>query len=628
MTATARGRPAATDTDSYDPEACSGRRTCIVVLGMHRSGTSALTRVVNLLGAALPDRILGASPGNRAGHWEPAALVQFHEALLAELGSTWHDWTALDLSRLSADRRAEIMSRIAAIIAHEYGPAPLLVVKDPRICRFASLFLEALTTAGITPECILLFRNPLEVAQSLKCRDGMPSGQAGLLWLRHVLDAEAASRGHRRIIASYDAFLADWRREIGRLDALAAADHAHSDAAAQGIARFLDPAHRHHTQSDAAMAGDPFMCGWIADVHAALQRLRRDPDCGAALATLDRVRHEFESAGPAITRVHRDLCSQINRLARQRELLDAEASSAGRPGVAREGANSESVNMHDVTTQDVKMQSVNSDGATGHDVTRPRDIAPAPAPRAAVAKPAARRPAPLRRLLAWIGPGAAGDGPSLQELAERYYGSDANRKPPVYLDEYQRLFAPMRRRRIRILELGVRFGASMLIWRDYFPSATIVGLDIDERPKAVPPDKRLHFVQGSQDDPTALQRCTAAAGGPFDVIIDDAAHLGALSGASFHHLFPHALKPDGLYIIEDICTAFLPEFPDSETFVAQPAGHRLDTRRFGSHQAGMVGVVKQLFDHVMAPVAQGRPSAYGIKNMLVLPNIVIMQKSA
>jgi hypothetical protein len=219
-------------------------------------------------------------------------------------------------------------------------------------------------------------------------------------------------------------------------------------------------------------------------------------------------------------------------------------------------------------------------------------------------------------------------GAEMNALAERYYGSDGNRKPLIYLAEYERLFGPMRHEPLRLLELGVKFGASMRLWADYFPSATIVGLDIENKPQDFPTDKRIHFVQGSQSDPAALDRCVAVAGSQFDVIVDDASHIGHLTAASFAHLFPNALKPGGFYVIEDICTAFLKEFPDSEPFAAPEIGSHEDERRFQSHQVGMVGVIKQLFDHIQAPLAQGKHSRYSIERMSVMTNIAIVQKTA
>ena len=62
-------------------------RTCLLVLGMHRSGTSALTRVLSIAGAKLPGSLMGVYKGNEVGHWESNSLVQYLDQLLEELGS-------------------------------------------------------------------------------------------------------------------------------------------------------------------------------------------------------------------------------------------------------------------------------------------------------------------------------------------------------------------------------------------------------------------------------------------------------------------------------------------------------------------------------------------------------------
>jgi hypothetical protein len=179
----------------------------------------------------------------------------------------------------------------------------------------------------------------------------------------------------------------------------------------------------------------------------------------------------------------------------------------------------------------------------------------------------------------------------MNALAERHYGSDGNRKPLIYLMEYERLFGPMRDAPVRLLELGVKFGASMHLWADYFPNATIVGLDIGNKPKDFPADKRVHFVQGNQDDPSALARCIKVAGGEFNIIVDDAFHVGRLSASSFSYLFPRALKPGGFYVIEDICTAFLPKFPVSETFAATDGDKTADAAGDPAKEIDRLGCV-------------------------------------
>src|SRR6266851_551203 len=216
----------------------------------------------------------------------------------------------------------------------------------------------------------------------------------------------------------------------------------------------------------------------------------------------------------------------------------------------------------------------------------------------------------------------------LDALAVRYYGADLSRKPQSYLAEYDRLFRPMRDGPIRFLELGVQRGISMLIWRDYFSHATIVGLDSSPKPEGFPEEPRFHFIHGGQDDPALLDEAVVRAGGPFDIIIDDASHLGYLTARSFAYLFPTCLKPGGVYVIEDICTAFTSggDF-DAAEYVQAEIGLPGIPRIFPSHQHGIVGLVKQLFDHAMAPTAAGGYTRYAIERMTVLSNIAIFEKA-
>jgi len=125
---------------------------------------------------------------------------------------------------------------------------------------------------------------------------------------------------------------------------------------------------------------------------------------------------------------------------------------------------------------------------------------------------------------------------------------------------------------VNILELGVAAGASMLIWRDYLPEATIVGVDLAaEAPASISHEPHLHYVSGSQDDPDVIHRAVAHFDGPIDLIIDDCAHIGRFAKRSFVQLFQH-LRGGGYYVIEDICASFLIQhraFDDAETFTTR-----------------------------------------------------------
>jgi len=311
-------------------------RRCILVLGMHRSGTSSLTRVLSMLGATLPKHVMGAAPSNATGHWEPERLVEYHDKLLLELGSAWDDWRALDMSRLTVKRRNEIKAEIGSILAADFADAPLFVLKDPRICRFAALFIEALQQEGIEAHVVLAYRNPLEVSESLRKRTGLWSPDhlpvyGILLWLRHVLDAEAATRDSRRAIVSYDGLLEHWLdttlQLVRHLDITPL--YAPHEIAGK-VEHFLKLEQRHHYHTEEDLLLDPAMRYWCSETLGALDILQRNPESSSAMLNLDRVRMEFDRAAPLLDRLLREAVVAVASVRAQAEGLAAVAAETAR----------------------------------------------------------------------------------------------------------------------------------------------------------------------------------------------------------------------------------------------------------------------------------------------------------
>jgi hypothetical protein len=212
----------------------------ILVLGMHRSGTSALARTLALCGAGLPATLFPAVPGdNDAGYWESSEVIDFHQRLLWHLGTGMLDptlpaegWLATPIGRWALDEAIAIASR-------EWGTHPTWVVKEPRMCRLLPLWIEALRTLGRATVAVHGLREPAEVAASLARRDGMERDRVELLWLQHVAAAERDTRGLPRVFVRYDDLLADWRSVVGRVATLLPQGTLEPDAAA--IEGFLDP---------------------------------------------------------------------------------------------------------------------------------------------------------------------------------------------------------------------------------------------------------------------------------------------------------------------------------------------------------------------------------------------------
>src|SRR5262245_43006838 len=110
-------------------------RRAIVVLGMHRSGTSALTRVLSLLGADLPSRLLEPRPDAIRGYWESADLVAIHDRLLAAAGTTWDGVLPIAESWWHSDAAHGFRREILEVLHHDFVRSSFFVIKDPRICR-------------------------------------------------------------------------------------------------------------------------------------------------------------------------------------------------------------------------------------------------------------------------------------------------------------------------------------------------------------------------------------------------------------------------------------------------------------------------------------------------------------
>jgi hypothetical protein len=212
-----------------------------------------------------------------------------------------------------------------------------------------------------------------------------------------------------------------------------------------------------------------------------------------------------------------------------------------------------------------------------------------------------------------------------------------------YLEVYDPILAPWVDKEIKLLEVGIHKGGSLQLWRDYFRRGTIVGIDLRLPEKFVPGD-RIQVFEGSQSDERFLSEVsnrTAPEG--FDIIIDDASHIGELTRRTFWHLFDDHLKPGGLYAIEDWCTGYLDDFPDGKTpelrhpHVSQNLVNASTPAEnikvpVPCHSYGMVGFIKELVDEQgAASIATGRKGAFRLskfENLIITAVVVFVSKIA
>jgi hypothetical protein len=204
-------------------------------------------------------------------------------------------------------------------------------------------------------------------------------------------------------------------------------------------------------------------------------------------------------------------------------------------------------------------------------------------------------------------------------------------KSPTMLRAYEELLGPIRNEPFALLELGVAHGDSLVMWREGFPRATIVGVDLELPDVDLGP--RVHLARGDQADPELMRSLRESyAPDGFRVIIDDASHQGATTARSLQALFAEHLCPGGLYVIEDWETGYYPAdmWPDGsehESLLDASALDAAEGPRMPSHDFGMVGLVKRLVDHVAADAIRGHTEEH-VGEPLPVESIVVRRGMA
>lgn len=269
-------------------------RRAVVVLGMHRGGTSAVAGQLHRLGVDFGPRLMPANADNPSGYYEHNDVVNLHDRFLLRLDATWdalfppvYDparWDALAPAPGLPTYREELL----ALLRRDFpAGAPTLApwgLKDPRLCLLLPWWEPLWATLGSEPFFVIVLRHPAAVAASLHRRDGFSSEKSHLLWLQHLLRAERDTRGRPRCFVDYDNFLTDWRGSLRPVE-VALGDEAPWSRtpalAAPGQAPFLDPVLRHHqaTPPDRQPHPTPPQVGSAA-AHEQLRRLLDGPDPG------------------------------------------------------------------------------------------------------------------------------------------------------------------------------------------------------------------------------------------------------------------------------------------------------------------------------------------------------------
>lgn len=233
------------------------KNSALFVLGMHRSGTSALAGVLSMAGADPGPSLLPAmAEVNPKGFWEHKDIVAIHERLLDALNSSWDDERPLPAGWWRLQKVAVFRAELLAVLQRDFAASPLWLLKDPRQCRLLPLWLGILEELDIEPHFLICLRHPGEVAKSLERRDDIQAARANLLWLEHLVDSERWTRDLPRVAITYEQLLDDWRTVLQRIAVQLSLDLSCDDTTFARIDAFLEPSLRHHnSQAESAEEG-------------------------------------------------------------------------------------------------------------------------------------------------------------------------------------------------------------------------------------------------------------------------------------------------------------------------------------------------------------------------------------
>ena len=275
----------------------AAKPVALFVLGNGRSGTSALTRVLSLCGAALPAGLLGATAENPRGYWEPRAAVHLNQAILHRHGSSGYDVTLRmhQEGTFDAKQNAADVAKIEAFLS-TLPAAPVVIIKEAKLTAVSGIWFEAARLAGFDIATVIALRHPQEVIGSRVKRTARQHyvhaspefTSAG--WLKYTLLAERNTRGVPRVFVEYANLLEDWRREVKRVSAALEIDLSTWDEGA--IEDFLTPDLQHHRHG--SPVPEPFGTDWMSVVYGALHAAARDEPWDES--ALDRVFEAYRAS--------------------------------------------------------------------------------------------------------------------------------------------------------------------------------------------------------------------------------------------------------------------------------------------------------------------------------------------
>ena len=193
------------------------KNNLIVVLGMHRSGTSVVTRGLQVLGVSLGDRLLPPQGDNTKGFWEDIDIYELNIEILSFIGSDWHHLAPIEPSDVEILCDRGYLERAVKLLHQKMDGVPVFGIKDPRMSKLMPFWKEVFNHCQININYIMAIRHPLSVSKSLASRNGIDIEKSYMLWLGYVMASLVDVPDEKRILVDYDRLIQAPDHEMNRL---------------------------------------------------------------------------------------------------------------------------------------------------------------------------------------------------------------------------------------------------------------------------------------------------------------------------------------------------------------------------------------------------------------------------
>lgn len=179
-------------------------KNVIVVLGMHRSGTSTVAGLISLMGYGIGKEPVPALDENPKGFFENNIICGFNQDLLARLQVNWFSTYFLPHNWYKREDFSTELKKLHKIFDQQFSELDHIVLKDPRMCVLLPLYLDFFRQRDINPFFVLAHRSSQAIASSLSKRNSFTVEKSHLLWLDHIIKAERYTRNQPRLFVSYE----------------------------------------------------------------------------------------------------------------------------------------------------------------------------------------------------------------------------------------------------------------------------------------------------------------------------------------------------------------------------------------------------------------------------------------